>query len=90
MSFEKMVSSLELTEDDINSKGHKHRKFSSSASSFYVGQQTNNRRMICFSCEHPGHLKRDCFYNPKSKKYERKLKPSANIIGNLKKQIVGI
>ena len=63
-TFEKMVSSLELTEDEVGSGRSPGSGAFSSASSFYTGKDDRRNNLVCFICNKPGHKMRDCFFNP--------------------------
>lgn len=86
MSFEKMVSSLEMTEDEISSNGNMNMKASPSPSAFYAGNSSRRHQSGCFICKKSGHVMRDCFYNPRGKKFKKNLRPSSTIIQNLKQR----
>ena len=85
-SFEKMVSSLEMTEDELASKDRRSNGSSSSGSAFITHGQKGTRTMKCWICERQGHKMCDCFYNPKSKKFKPTMKPSKKIDDNLRKK----
>lgn len=85
VSFEKMVSSLEQTEDQYSKTKCKQASNTNSGSSF-AAVQSSTRKFACFICGKEGHRMRECFYNPKSKSYKPSLKRTPQITENLKKR----
>ena len=85
-SFAKMISSLEITENELKTNEKSNSGSSSSGSSFYAGRLPRNDGKVCYICERPDHIMNECFFNPRSKKYKSKLEPSARILANLKKR----
>lgn len=85
-SFEKMVSSLEMTENELESSGIANKGSSSSGSSFMTESRNNASSMKCWICERKGHKMTDCFYNPTSSKFKSSMRPSKKIQENLRRK----
>lgn len=86
MSFEKMVSSLEQTEDELGNTTSGRRSESTSGSSFIADEREHGNKSCCWICEKSGHRMSNCFYNPRSNNYKPSFKPSIKIVANLKKR----
>lgn len=85
MSFERMVSSLELTEDEY-SKSKVKGNGSSVSSAFVSIRSDGKKNCSCWICNKSGHLMSNYWFNPKCKKYKPNLKRTSEIIENLKKR----
>ena len=85
-SFEKMVSSLDQTEDQCRSKSSRSKTTGSSGGTTFVTSGTGNKKATCWICERSGHRMSDCFFNPKSNKYKSSMQRTPKIIENLKKR----
>lgn len=86
MSFEKMVSSLEMTEDEVSANRNGYASNAPGTSSFYTGSLSTTDGRTCFICGKSGHMMRDCFYYPQGKKFKKNSNPSVSIVENLKKR----
>ena len=84
MDFEKMVSSLEMMEDELKSIGRRTYGSSSNGSSFITNGCPHRNKIRCHICDKVGHKMYNCFYNPRSKKYKAGWKRTPLIEAKLK------
>lgn len=85
-SFEETVSLLEHKEDDINANSSKSGSRNQSRGSEIVAETVPSKGVACFVCNKKGNRMANCFYNLKFKSYKRSLKPSPEIVANLRKR----
>ena len=76
-----MISSLEQAEEQLCSDTH--HKESSDGSVFHT--EVKQRETVGYICRRKGHIKRNWYFNPKSKNYKRNYKSTLEIRNNLQK-----
>lgn len=86
MSFERMVASLEQTEESVSKSKSGASSRLAGGTAFVSTMQTTRRKGSCSVCEKSGHRMNGCFYNPKSRRYKPTLKRTSEITANLKKR----
>lgn len=86
MSFERMVSSLEQTEDQVMKTSGERNVNIQSGSTFITHKGHSRRDCTCYICGKKGHMMKDCFFNPRSRNYKPSMKRTSLVTSNLKKR----
>lgn len=81
-SFEALIASLEQYEQEYKRNGSGS---GSSSAPAFITAAAPTKKKSCYLCKKPHYMDR-CWYNPKSKQYKQGLKPSDEIVKELKKR----